>query len=103
LTHGDDGAMKERRSLSFAGSVAVTIILDARGRPATDPVVICLGLPDEVVEAAKAAASDAQDRFVRKFDDDKRAAEEIRRAVRREIQDVWGKKSLVRVEVAHTG
>jgi len=103
LTDRDDSAMKERRSLSFAGSVAVTIILDARGRPAADPVVICLGLPESVVEAARQAATDAQDRFGRKFDDDKRTAEEIRRAVRREIQDVWGKKSLVRVEIAHTG
>jgi ribonuclease J len=103
LTGRDDSAMKERRSLSFAGSVAVTIILDARGRPAADPVVICLGLPASVVEAARQAANDAQDRFGRKFDDDKRTAEEIRRAVRREIQDVWGKKSLVRVEIAHTG
>jgi ribonuclease J len=103
LTGRDDSAMKERRSLSFAGSVAVTIILDARGRPAADPVVICLGLPESVVEAARQAATDAQDRFGRKFDDDKRTAEEIRRAVRREIQDVWGKKSLVRVEIAHTG
>jgi ribonuclease J len=103
LTGRDDSAMKERRSLSFAGSVAVTIILDARGRPTADPVVICLGLPESVVEAARQAATDAQDRFGRKFDDDKRTAEEIRRAVRREIQDVWGKKSLVRVEIAHTG
>jgi ribonuclease J len=103
LTGRDDSAMKERRSLSFAGSVAVTIILDARGRPAADPVVICLGLPESVVEVARQAAPDAQDRFGRKFDDDKRTAEEIRRAVRREIQDVWGKKSLVRVEIAHTG
>lgn len=103
LTHGDDGAMKERRSLSFAGSVAVTVILDARSRPAADPVVICAGLPEEVVEAAKSAATDAQDRLGRKFDDDKHVAEEIRRAVRREVQDVWGKKPLVRVEVARIG
>ena len=103
LTDDNDSAMKERRALSFAGSVAVTIILDARGRPAADPVVICLGLPENAVEAARQAASDAQDRFGRKFDDDKRTAEEIRRAVRREIQDVWGKKALVRVEVAHVG
>jgi ribonuclease J len=103
LTDGNDGAMKERRALSFAGSVAVTVILDARGRPAADPVVICLGLPEVAVEAARSAATDAQDRLGRKFDDDKRAAEEIRRTVRREIQDVWGKKALVRVEIARTG
>jgi ribonuclease J len=103
LTHGDDGAMKERRALAYAGYVAVTVILDARDRPASDPVVICAGIPEEIVDAARRAAADAQDKLGRRFDDDKRTLEEIRRAVRREIQDVWGKKPVVRVEIARTG
>jgi ribonuclease J len=102
LTHGDDGAMKERRSLAYAGYVAVTIILDARDRPAADPVVICAGLPEGIVEAARQAAGDAQDRLGRRFDDDKRTIEEIRRTVRREVQDAWGKKPVVKVEIART-
>ncbi len=103
LTQGDGGATKERRALSFAGYVAVTVILDARDRPAADPVVICAGMPESVIEAAREAASEAQDRLGRRFDDDKRTIEEIRRAVRREIQDVWGKKPVVKVEIARTG
>jgi ribonuclease J len=103
LTQGDDGAMKERRALSFAGYVAVTVVLDARNRPAADPVVICAGLPESVVDSARQAASDAQDGMGRRFDDEKRAIEEMRRAVRREIQDVWGKKPVVKVEIARTG
>jgi ribonuclease J len=101
LVAEDGGAVKERRALAYAGYVAVTVVLDARGRPATDPVVICAGLPTEVAEAAKDAAVDAQERFGRKFDDDARTAEEIRRAVRRGVQDVWGKKPVVKVEITH--
>jgi ribonuclease J len=103
LTHGDDGAMKERRALAYAGYVAVTVILDARDRPASDPVVICAGMPEEVVETARQAAADAQDKLGRRVDDDKRTIEEIRRAVRREVQDAWGKKPVVKVEIARTG
>jgi len=103
LTHGDDGAMKERRALGYAGHVAVTVVLDARDRPAADPVVICAGIPEEVVDAARTAAGNAQDRLGRRFGDDKRTIEEIRRAVRREVQDAWGKKPVVRVEIARTG
>jgi len=29
--------------------------------------------------------------------------EEVRRAVRRAVQDTWGKRAVVRVEVARTG
>lgn len=103
LTQGDDGAMKERRSLAYAGYVAVTIILDNRNRPAADPVVICAGLPEQVVEAARQAAGDAQDRLGKRVDDEKRVAEDIRRAVRREVQDAWGKKPVVKVEIARAG
>jgi ribonuclease J len=100
LTTSNDGALKERRALAFAGYVAVTIVLDARSRPAADPVVVCAGLPKDVVAAAKQAAVDAQDRLGRRFDDEAKAGEEVRRAVRREIQDVWGKKPVVKVEFA---
>ena len=89
-------------ALAYAGYVAVTVVLDARNRPAMDPVVICAGLPQEVVDTARRAAIDGQDRLNR-FDDDPRAIEEIRRTVRREIQDVWGKKPVVKVEIARAG
>jgi ribonuclease J len=99
----DESAVKERRSIAFAGHIAVTIVLDQRDRPATDPVVICAGIPPDIVDAARKVASDAQDRLGRRFDDDKRTAEEIRRAVRREVQDAWGKKPIVKVEITRVG
>jgi ribonuclease J len=103
LTNDNDAALKERRSLAHAGYVAVTIILDPRDRPAADPVVICAGLPEDAVDAARQAASEIQDRMGRRFDDEKKAIEEVRRVVRRAVQDSWGKKPVVKVEIARTG
>ncbi|MBP6011943.1 MAG: ribonuclease J [Alphaproteobacteria bacterium] len=103
LTARDDTALKERRALSHAGYVAVTIVLDQRDRPATEPVVICAGLPEEVAEAAREVAAQAQDRLGKRFSDEKYASEEMRRAVRRGVQDAWGKKPVVKVEIARTG
>jgi ribonuclease J len=95
---GNDAAMKERRNVAFAGAVMVTVVLDGRNRPQADPAVQCVGLPEEVVERARQAAHDALD-TIRRSDDDARMAEDIRRMVRREINDFWRKKPLVRVEV----
>ena len=85
--------------MSYAGFIGVTVVLDARGRPVTDPIVHTGGMPEEVGDAARQAGSYAQDRFGKRIEDEARAAEEIRRAVRRGAQDVWGKKPLVKVEV----
>ena len=104
ITGRDDTTLKERRSLSFAGHIAVTVVLDARGRILVDPVVIAAGVPTDAVESARDAATDAVDRLSgRRLEDDKLVIEEVRRAVRRAVQDTWGKKSLVRVEVARSG
>ena len=103
LTGSNGPAMKERRGLAYAGIVAVTILRDARGRPAGDPVVICAGLPEEVADAAREAAFEAQGRLGRRGEDDTVMAEDVRRFVRRAVQDSWGKKPLVKVEVSRVG
>jgi ribonuclease J len=103
LTEGDGNAVKERRGLAFAGFVAVTLMLDGRGRSVNDPVVICAGLPESVEEAAVQAANDAQDKVSRRTDDDGKICEEMRRVVRRAVQDAWGKKPVVKVELVRMG
>jgi ribonuclease J len=95
---GHDVAMKERRSVAFAGAVMVTIVLDGRNRPQADPAVQCIGLPDEVVDRAREAAHEAL-ATIRRSDDDARMAEDIRRMVRRDINDFWRKKPIVKVDV----
>jgi ribonuclease J len=103
LTEGDGNAVKERRGLAYAGFVAVTLMLDGRGRSVNDPVVICAGLPEGVEEAAVQAASEAQDKVSRRTDDDVKICEEMRRVVRRAVQDAWGKKPVVKVELVRMG
>jgi ribonuclease J len=104
LTHGDDSSTKERRALSHAGHIAVTVILDERGRALVDPVVIAAGVPQEAVESGRSAAAEAVRRLERRrLDDDRPIVEEVRRAVRRAVQDAWGKRALVHVEVARAG
>jgi ribonuclease J len=95
---GSDAAMRERRSLAFAGAVMVTVVLDGRNRPQADPAVHCIGLPEEVAERARQAAQDALD-TLRRSDDDARMAEDVRRVVRRDINEFWRKKPIVKVEV----
>jgi ribonuclease J len=98
LVTGSDAAMKERRGAAFAGAVMVTIVLDGRNKPAAEPAVMCVGLPDDVVERARDAAQTALDNL-RRSDDDARMAEDMRRMVRRELNDFWRKKPIVKVDV----
>ncbi|MFN9356904.1 MAG: ribonuclease J, partial [Alphaproteobacteria bacterium] len=101
LVAGSDPAMKERRGVAFAGAVMVTVVLDGRNRPAAEPAVQCVGLPDEAVERAREAAQAALDNL-RRSDDDARMAEDIRRMVRRDINEFWRKKPIVKVEIIRT-
>jgi tRNA isopentenyl-2-thiomethyl-A-37 hydroxylase MiaE len=59
---------------------------------------MCVGLPDDVVERARDAAQTALDNL-RRSDDDARMAEDMRRMVRRELNDFWRKKPIVKVDV----
>ena len=76
ITGRDDTTTKERRALSFAGHIAVTVVLDERGRPLVDPVVVAAGVPTIAVESAREAAAAAIDRLGRRRLDDDRAIEE---------------------------
>lgn len=95
LVHEDDGYSRLRRSLGFAGFIGVTLVLDSRGRLATDPAVHIEGIPETVHgpvrDAVARAASGKRGR-----DDD--LAETVRIAARRAANDAWGKKPIVRVQ-----
>lgn len=93
-----ESGAKARRSMSFAGFVAVTLVVDGRSRLVADPVVVAEGIPEKLVNALAEAAADAAGRL-RRLDDDAETAETVRRAVRRAAQADWGKRPVVRVEV----
>lgn len=105
---GDDEAMgiRNRRKLSFAGHVAVNVVLDDRYELADDPDLVAIGvaakdargelIEDLMIDAAIGAV-DSIPRQRRKDLD--LVQEAVRRAVRAAANEAWGKKPLVTVFV----
>jgi ribonuclease J len=105
---GTDEAMgiKDRRKLSFAGHVAVNVVLDDRYELAGDPDLVAIGVAEtdasgdaleEVMLDAAVGAVDSIPRQRRKDLD--LVQESVRRAVRAAANEAWGKKPLVTVFV----
>ena len=92
------GFARARRALGYAGIIAITLVVDGKGRLAADPSVIIDGIPEPVHAAIRDAAADAAKRS-RKGDEES-MRENVRRAARRAAQDAWGKKPVTRVEIA---
>ncbi|MGB8363759.1 MAG: ribonuclease J [Rhizomicrobium sp.] len=92
------GHARERRALSFAGVIAVTIVLDGKGRIAAEPCIMIEGIPDVVHAPLRQAIEDAARRHNPKRGGEELLKETIRRAARRAALDVWGKKPVTRVE-----
>jgi ribonuclease J len=95
----DEGAglSRKRRALAFAGMIAVTVVLDGKGRVAAEPAIIIEGIPEPVHAAIRAALDAPIKRHNPKRPDDLKEA--LRRAARRAAEDAWGKKPVTRVEV----
>jgi ribonuclease J len=99
-------AVIERRRLAFAGCAFVAIALTDKGELADDPEVDLIGIPEKNKEG-EVIADDVFDTVVTTVESLPRAkrrdpdavAESVRRAVRAEINDQWGKKTLCVVHV----
>ncbi|MGB3502390.1 MAG: ribonuclease J [Mesorhizobium sp.] len=100
--------VKERRKLSFAGHVAVNVVLEERYELAGDPDLVAIGLPqadafgkdfEEVLLEAATSAIESIPRARRKDLD--LIAEAVRRAVRNTADKAWGKKPVVTVFVTY--
>ncbi|MBO6636473.1 MAG: ribonuclease J [Roseitalea sp.] len=105
---GDDDAVgvTDRRRLSFAGHVSVSVILDRKQEIATEPQVVAVGLPradahgedmEDVLFEAVVGAVESMPRGRRKDLDGVEDA--VDRAVRAAARNAWGKKPLVTVLV----
>ncbi|MEJ0096960.1 MAG: ribonuclease J [Bauldia sp.] len=97
----------ERRKLSFAGHVAVSIVIDRKGDQVADPDIALTGLPikdglgrpmEETVMNAIGGTLDSIPRPQRRDPDV--LGEAIRRAVRGAVAEAWGKKPVCTVFVA---
>jgi ribonuclease J len=105
---GTDEAMgiKDRRKLSFAGHVAVNVVLDDRYELAGDPDIVAIGVAgtdasgEDMEELMLDAAIGAVDSIPRQRQKDLDLVQEsVRRAVRAAANEAWGKKPLVTVFV----
>jgi ribonuclease J len=97
----------ERRKLSFAGHVAVSLVMDRKGEQAADPEIALTGLPmidgvgrplEETVMNAILGTLDSVSRPQRRDPDV--LGEAVRRAVRGAVAEAWGKKPICTVFVA---
>lgn len=94
-----EGFARTRRALGFAGMIAVTVVLDHRGRIGADPAIVMEGIPEPVHDAVRRAVGDVLRRHDAKKREPDDLKEDVRRAARRAANDTWGKKPLTRVEV----
>ena len=94
-----DGIGRQRRAMAFAGLIAVTLILDAKGRVRAEPAIFLEGIPDEVGGPVRAAVLETLKRHNPKKADEQALGEAVRRSARRAAQSVWDKKPVTRVEV----
>jgi ribonuclease J len=92
-----EGLAKSRRALGQAGLIAITLVLDGKGRAAADPAILLEGIPGPVHEAIRIAVEDLVRRNKRSDPDE--LAENVRRAARRAANDAWGKKPVCRVSI----
>ena len=97
----------DRRRLSFAGHVSISILLDGRGELLEEPSIVCIGLPDKDDEGEKIedllydAALDTVENLSRGKKRDLDAVRDaVSNAVRSEARDVWGKRPITTVHVA---
>lgn len=107
LVPGVDGPVRERRRLSFVGIAVVSLVINRRGELVTEPEAALEGLPAETADgtAMLDIVLDAVDGTVRSIPLPRRRdrtmlADAVRRAVRAAVDQVWGKKPVVRVLVS---
>ncbi|HEX4370685.1 MAG TPA: ribonuclease J [Rhizomicrobium sp.] len=94
-----EGLAKARRAMAYAGLIAITLVLDSKGRPAADAVILAEGMPEPVASAVQTVVDEVLRRYNPKSTDSEALREAVRRAARRAAQDAWGKKPVTRVTV----
>ncbi|MGC8534031.1 MAG: ribonuclease J [Rhizomicrobium sp.] len=99
LVREGDGIARQRRAMSFAGLIAVTLVLDAKGKVRAEPAIFLEGIPDEVRGPVRAAVQETLRRHNPKKVDEQALGEAVRRSARKAAQSVWDKKPVTRVEV----
>jgi ribonuclease J len=104
ITRADAGEVRERRKLSFAGSVSVSLVLSEKGALLADPEVALSGVPatdthgtsfETIAREAAIGTIESIPRPRRK--DQALVTEAVRRGVRAAVNQAWGKKPVCSV------
>jgi ribonuclease J len=98
-------ALKDRRRVILNGSAVATLVVDRQGRLAAPPAISLLGLVEET--AASAALPSLRDVAERALDDlpagawrdDNVVRDAVRRALRRLINERFGKRPLIEIHI----
>jgi len=107
LIPGDEECIRDRRKVSFVGSVVVSIVVDKAGELLADPQVVLTGIPkldadgerfEHIAEKAAIGAMVSIPRARRKNPD--LVGEAVRKSVRAAINAAWGKKPICNVLVS---
>ena len=102
----NDGAIRERNKLSFAGVISIALAVDKKGDMVGDPDVVFAGVPSRgkageemgsVIDEALFATFEGLPRQRRRDADTISTA--LERSVRSAVNMVWGKKPIVHVMV----
>jgi ribonuclease J len=100
IVDSQDGPAKMRRKLSFAGIVFLSVVVTEKGELDDDIVLLADGIPEGIEEDLAEAAEKAFDNMPKaKRKDDNIVEEVLRIAVRREADQIWGKKPICKVVV----
>ncbi|WP_397423236.1 ribonuclease J [Phenylobacterium sp.] len=103
--HGD--ALRERRHAAYNGMLAVSVVLDERGRIVSGPQVRALGLPteseDHLDEVLNDLADEAETALKRikgdELEQDELIEKAISRGVKKASQRIWGRRPVVETTV----
>ncbi|KAB2911910.1 MAG: ribonuclease J [Hyphomicrobiaceae bacterium] len=110
LVQSNEGPVRERRALAYAGVVIVAVTLSARGELLAEPEVMLDGVPlaDADGRSMIEVVQDAVDGTVRSIPPGRRkdagmVREAVRRAVRSAVEDAWGKRPIAKVLATQLG
>jgi ribonuclease J len=107
LTPENGDALRERRHAAFNGVLAVSVVLDERGKIVSGPQVRALGLPTEdeehLDEVLNELADEAERALKRLKGDEAERDEDIEKAISRGVkkasQRIWGRRPVVETTV----
>jgi ribonuclease J len=104
LIAAEEGPLRQRRSLAFAGIVIVSLTLSLRGELLAEPLIALDGVPslDGNGESMLEHLLDVVDDTLKSIPANRRrdgetVREAVRRAVRARVEDLWGKRPITKV------